>query len=210
MARYKNITGQRFGKLIAIRYEGSTKEGRARWFCKCECGKETIILLTALTSGSTTSCGCVLNEKLTKHNMSNARIYHIWQSMKTRCTNPKSNRYRYYGGKGIIYDPKWEVFEGFYEDMGGGYREGLLLDRIDGSKNYTKDNCRWVDYNIQNNNKADNVELEYNGKLYSPQEISKTFSIPLFTGYNRLRRGWTTKQIIETPLQSKYRNKNFS
>jgi len=145
-----------------------------------------------------------LNEKLTKHNMSDTKIYHVWQSMKTRCTNQKSNRYKYYGGKGISYDLKWKTFEGFYEDMGKEYKEGVILDRIDGSKNYTKDNCRWVDYIIQNNNKADNVKIEYNGMLYSPQEISKTFLIPLSTIYNRIQRGWSTRQIINTPVQSKY------
>jgi len=204
MTRYKDVTGCHFGKLTVIRYEGSTKDDRARWLCKCECGKETIVLLTSLTSGNTVSCGCVLNEKLTKHNMSDTKIYHVWQSMKTRCTNQKSNRYKYYGGKGISYDLKWKTFEGFYEDMGKEYKEGVILDRIDGSKNYTKDNCRWVDYIIQNNNKADNVKIEYNGMLYSPQEISKTFLIPLSTIYNRIQRGWSTRQIINTPVQSKY------
>jgi len=210
MTRHKDITDQHFGRLRAVNYQGSTEEGRAKWLCKCECGKETIILLTSLTSGNTTSCGCVLNEKVTKHHMSNTKIYRTWQSMKTRCTNKSSNRYKYYGGKGVIYDPMWETFEGFYIDMVESYREGNTLDRIDSSKNYTKDNCRWTDYNTQNNNKSDNIELAYEGVVYSPQEASKMFSIPLSAIYNRLQRGWNVKQIIETSIHSEYINKNPS
>ena len=78
--------------------------------------------------------------------------------MKQRCndiTDPV------YGGKGVGYDPRWEDFMNFYNDMKDGFSPDLELDRIDVSKGYSKDNCRWTTHsennynkNIQNNNKS--------------------------------------------------------
>ena len=72
--------------------------------------------------------------------------------MKTRCNNPNHNRFKYYGGRGITYDPKWEVFAGFVEDMGE-RPEGLTLDRIDVDDSYCAENCQWADYYEQNANR---------------------------------------------------------
>jgi 5-methylcytosine-specific restriction endonuclease McrA len=57
----RNIIGQRFGKLIAIKY---IKCGK--WKCKCDCGNECIVLLSNLTCGVTKSCGCLWKEVI-KH-----------------------------------------------------------------------------------------------------------------------------------------------
>ena len=78
------------------------------------------------------------------HGYSGTRQYFIWQQMVQRCINPKHKKYHIYGGKGITIDPKWESFEGFWEDMETGYESNLTIDRIDSSKGYTKDNCRWI------------------------------------------------------------------
>jgi len=64
--------------------------------------------------------------------------------MKQRCDNPKDPQYVRYGAKGIIYPGKWEKFEGFLEDVGDSYIEGYVLDRIDTTKSYSKENCQWI------------------------------------------------------------------
>lgn len=71
--------------------------------------------------------------------------------MKQRCTNPLNPEYHRYGGACIEFDPKWELFDNFFEDMGEP-PEGRSLDRIDSSKDYTKDNCRWATASQQNSN----------------------------------------------------------
>ena len=78
--------------------------------------------------------------------------YKSWRAMKTRCNNPNHNRYKFYGGRGISYDPKWENFLGFVEDMGE-RPEGLTLDRVDVDGSYSAENCRWATYSQQNSNR---------------------------------------------------------
>ena len=80
-------------------------------------------------------------------------IYKVWSGMKTRCTNETREDYARYGALGVTYDPAWESFNGFAADMLEGYQPGLWLDRRDGTKNYNKDNCRWVTPTESNRNR---------------------------------------------------------
>lgn len=71
-------------------------------------------------------------------------MYNIWYDMKRRCSCPSRKQYKDYGGRGITYDPKWETFEGFLEDMQEGYSDNKTLERKDVNSNYCKDNCEWI------------------------------------------------------------------
>lgn len=131
----------------------------------------------------------------TTHGMSKTRQYRIWQQMKNRCDNPRNVKYPIYGGRGITYDEKWATFTGFWDDMHLGYRDDLTIDRIDNNKGYTKDNCRWVSYTKQNNNKADNVGM-------SVKELSKITGLSPSAIYSRISKGWSEDRIIDTPKLS--------
>lgn len=58
MTKYKDITGQRFGKLTVIQRAGSAKNGSATWLCRCDCGKEVTASGSNLRTGDKKSCGC--------------------------------------------------------------------------------------------------------------------------------------------------------
>jgi hypothetical protein len=66
--------------------------------------------------------------------------------MMQRCHNPNSKVYKNYGAKGIAVADDWKTFEGFWADMGEGYQDDLTIDRIDSSKGYFKENCRWLSH----------------------------------------------------------------
>lgn len=57
-------TGQRFGKLVALKRVGTDKNNNTLWKCKCSCGNTPIVSMGALTRGHTKSCGCLSKEKL--------------------------------------------------------------------------------------------------------------------------------------------------
>lgn len=64
----KDITGQKFGRLTAVRPTNIRNNGYIIWECKCECGKkEVYVNLHNLTRGDTLSCGC-LNSEIAKGN----------------------------------------------------------------------------------------------------------------------------------------------
>ncbi len=58
-------TGQRFGRLTVIRRAPNNPEdraGRARWVCRCDCGRMTVIIGSSLRNGTTRSCGCLTSD----------------------------------------------------------------------------------------------------------------------------------------------------
>jgi hypothetical protein len=63
MPKFKDITGKRFGRFVAVKYVGKNKNNASRWLCKCDCGNEIITLLNYLSSNETKSCGCAKIER---------------------------------------------------------------------------------------------------------------------------------------------------
>lgn len=165
MGKFKDLTGQRFSRLLVLERKGSNKSGCARWSCLCDCGKETVADMHNLTNGYTRSCGCLKRESLTTHGMHLHKIYNVWSQMKNRCDSPSSACFSDYGGRGISYDPHWGIFENFLKDMSDSYEEHLTLDRIDNNKGYSKENCRWTTASVQNRNrrKKPGCQIDYIG-----------------------------------------------
>ena len=62
MGKFVDLTGQRFGRLVAIARSGTGSGGSAVWHCLCDCGKETDVVGQSLRSGKTRSCGCLSAE----------------------------------------------------------------------------------------------------------------------------------------------------
>jgi hypothetical protein len=149
MPKLIDITGVRFGRLVAQRLSAMVG-GRAHWICQCDCGTERIVGVAWLRSGNTMSCGSCSklgNQRAKKHGYSpkgqRTLTYNSWQAMKKRCFDPKTNGYRYWGGRGITICERWMQFENFLADMGE-RPEGTTLDRVDVNGNYESSNCRWA------------------------------------------------------------------
>ena len=110
MSKALELEGQRFGRLIVLRRTESKRISDRHtvtmWVCLCDCGNTKVIRSDSLKSGRVRSCGCLFKEQLiqrvTKHGMTNTRIYNAWQNMKRRCYDPSSAEYKNYGGRGII------------------------------------------------------------------------------------------------------------
>jgi hypothetical protein len=202
MGKFIDITGQRFGRLTAIKRLPKWKY-TYKWLCKCDCGNETTVLMNNLRRLHTTSCGCHIKEIAGKqrisHGMSYTRIHSIWRNMKKRCSDPNSNRHSSYFDKNITVCDKWLTFEGFYEDMAEGYADNLSIDRLDNSKGYYKENCRWATATEQTNNQTRNKIIEVDGIKDTLANICRAYNVNYKMARDRLLEGWTTERAIKQP-----------
>lgn len=60
--KFANHAGKKFGRLIAISYEGPPEK---KWVCRCECGNTTKVRPKNLLNGHVRSCGCYSREMQT-------------------------------------------------------------------------------------------------------------------------------------------------
>ena len=137
-------------------------------------------------------------------NKSEKRIYHIWNGMIGRCTHPSYPSYERYGAKGISVCQEWMTFENFEKwALKNGYEKTLSLDRLDNEKDYSPDNCRWSTFKEQENNRSNNRKLVYRGQEKTVSEWAEALGVNVATLFTRLKRGWSTERLLETPIRAK-------
>lgn len=128
-----------------------------------------------------------------------AREYNIWAMMKQRCSNPKAANYVNYGAKGISYSAEFAVFGSFLQYLGPAPTAQHTLDRIDNSKGYSPENCRWADVETQQNNRTNGVH--YDG-LSTPQLARKNGMTPEGMKHRLQILGMTVEQAVASPRMS--------
>jgi hypothetical protein len=113
--------------------------------CKCACGQFTVTRTNKLKTGHTKSCGCLQRNGPVQHGGCGTRLYNIWKGMRSRCNNPNTKDYTLYGAKGIRVVRQWDTFEPFRVwAISKGYKDELVLDRIDPTGHYGPTNCQWL------------------------------------------------------------------
>ena len=159
--------GKRYGRLVVVKFSHmcTKPNGRrgSKFLCQCDCGKTVVTFIQYLRSGDTASCGCYRKEIFTVHGMSQRRDaasgdpeYRTWYGMIQRCTNPKVNNYKNYGGRGIKVCDEWRnSFQAFYDYIGPRPEPKHLysIDRINNDGDYEPGNVRWATAKEQANNK---------------------------------------------------------
>ncbi len=189
MGRFRDLSGERFGRLLVLQKNGYNKHHQLYWLCECDCGNRKNVLGCVLSRGDTNSCGCLAKESIAKvnyrHGMTKTPIYGLWHSMIQRCYDKNCNVYYRYGGRGINVCNKWQTFEGFYEDMGD-KPKGKSLERLDNDGDYCPENVVWADAKAQANNRRSNVILEHNGKKQTMQQWCDELDLKIGTVWARL------------------------
>lgn len=124
--------------------------------------------------------------------------------MRGRCLHKSYDNFKNYGGKGVKIYKEWLIFENFKKwALENGYNEILTLDRIDNSKDYEPNNCRWVSMKEQENNRTNNRKLFYNGEYKTVSEWANYLGFNNKTLFTRLKRGWSVERTLATPIREK-------
>lgn len=206
MAVCKDLIGMKFNMLTVEARGKNLPGGTATWICRCDCGKLTTATSYSLTSGGKKSCGCLrYASKNYTHRQTKTDIHNKWLSMKQRCFDKNHGSYAKYGALGITVCDEWKNnFIAFcnwsYEN---GYKEGMSLDRIDNSKGYSPDNCRWVTWKGQCNNRRSNLKITYRGKTQNLRQWCDELSLNYQLVHQRMKKcGMSFEEAITKPLMA--------
>jgi hypothetical protein len=127
--------------------------------------------------------------------------YKAWRAMKDRCA-------RMIEYENVYISNEWDDFENFYRDMGD-RPEGKTLDRIDNSKSYEKNNCRWANRQEQIRNtgyRKRKTDIKFKG-------VSKTkynrFRARIGLDYKRVDLGCYSSEIEAAKAYNEAAKKYF-
>lgn len=203
-----DISGQRFGRLVAIREAGRTPKGGALWECVCDCGNRCVVRGTCLRSGQTRSCRCFMRDRikdtLTTHGhagKTDSCEYRAWAAMINRCENMNDHSWNRYGGRGISVCQRWrQSFVAFLEDVGSRPSPQHSLDRFpDNNGHYEPGNVRWATAKEQTRNRHNNRILEYDGRVQCMAAWAEELGLDYKKFKKRIAAGWTIEQSMATP-----------
>jgi hypothetical protein len=206
-----SMIGQKFGSLTVI---GIGKSNGIKPVsivpCKCDCGEEVFCASGHLIKGvACRKCG---NLKISKANSTHGQRkspeYRVWVAMKNRCLNVKSSNWPNYGGRGISVCDEWKRFENFMSDMGQRPSLGHTIDRLDNSKGYSKENCRWATKAEQTRNRSISRKLTVKGETKTLGEWAEQYGMLYGTLQDRIYSGWAHEDAVLTPIGKRRPSKN--
>lgn len=201
--RHPFVAGQRFGQWTVLEERGNKPR---RMLVRCDCGVERVVAFHTLYLGTSTGCGGhIRGGRVNRASRKGAPLnkeYWIYHSMHARCEKPKSNGWRLYGARGITVCERWSGpngFANFIADMGPKPTPQHSLDRVDGNKGYSPDNCRWATAKEQVLNSSNTVWIEADGERLCITDWARKLGVCLATLQARLARGWPPALAVTTP-----------
>ena len=200
-----SISGNRFGILTVVNYEGKNDHGDHTWSCLCDCGRITTVIQSRLLSSHTKSCGCLRykhsdcypdfpNEL---HTMWNTPEYKAYYEAKRRCEQPSIRNYHRYGGRGIKF--LFKSFDEFFLCIGSRPDSSHSLDRIDNNGHYEQGNVSWTPHKKNARNRGNNTLLDFQGEKKCLAEWSEVTGIDRRTIRSRLSMGWSVEKALSKP-----------
>jgi len=124
--------------------------------------------------------------------------YVSWSNMIQRCYDSSSDRFLFYGAKGITVCERWRSsFMSFLEDVGPKPTNLHTLDRFpDRSGNYEPGNVRWATCEEQQNNRSNNHIVTIDGISMTLARWSKHLGVNYSTVRTRIQRGQSERSAL--------------
>lgn len=194
-----------FGRLLVVATGQIPNTYRYYAVCQCECGAPPLrVRFDGLTSGVTTSCGCIHRDVITTHGLTESPHYSRWKGMMRRCYDEKNAAYKNYGGRGIKVHELWHDVAQFSASLPSGYFQGAHIDRINNDGDYEPGNIRWSTPKQNSVNKRNTKLLTFNGKTQSQHEWAEELGVTDKIIYDRINNsGWTVERALSTPVMDK-------
>lgn len=216
MTKKMDRSGIRYGRRVAITTVPMPGKTGTYWRVLCDCGTESVVLGASLPF--THSCGCYLIEKIKQVSVTHGHsvdgklspTYISWRSAKSRCSDPNQKAFKSYGGSGVSFCERWKnSFSLFLEDMGE-RPSGTTLDRIDNSLGYFPENCRWASKELQTENRANTIWLNFEGEKVTLASLARRFEIRGPSLRAAIKRGLTAEQAISSLVHHRQRVRQSS
>lgn len=198
------LLSQARAKVIGVPFYAYGRDGYKRAYAvvRCQrCSRGVLVGVKKLSrKDSGAACGC--NEP----SQTMTRLYGIWRNIKARCRNKNNRDYARYGAKGIDICAEWAgnfmAFKAWADAHG--YDKSLTLDRKSNELGYHPDNCRWVSWKQQANNRRNTVTLTAFGvtKALGDWAADPRCRVSRDVLYGRARRqAMTPEEMITRPVR---------
>jgi hypothetical protein len=197
--RRGGVPGERYGRLVVLEEIEPRGPHRQRYVrCRCDCGNDHDVRVNHLRGGDVKSCGCLLREPRGRTEPDPERK--VRSEMIQRCTNPNSQAYPLYGGRGIEVHPSWvESYEAFIADVGRRPSPEHTLERVDTDGGYVPGNVVWATMREQQRNRRNNRLLTFDGREQTAVAWAEEKDLPYTTLLGRLKKGWSVEKALSTP-----------
>lgn len=191
--------GEKYGILTVVRDKELTHKGAQALYqvlCICECGRQTLVLLTNLRRGRSKSCGCVkakkAGDRTRTHGMTKTHLYRCWHKIKHNKRKAKVCE-------------SWRQFEKFRDwSIENGYRKGLSIILKDVNGNYEPNNCWWgTQIDVANNRPKNRRETAWGEtKTVAEWARDKRCIVSYEVLLDRLEsNNWDIERAIVTPCK---------
>lgn len=149
------------------------------------------------------------------HGLSKEPLYNIFKAMHDRCENPKNDAYERYGGRGVFVCNEWSLdkIEDFISwAKKNGWEKGLELDRIDNSKGYSPENCRFVTSSQNSRNRRSNRYVDIFGERMLLCEAFEKYSVVTKAQFELryYHSHWALERALTQPLQKRKSRKEMT
>lgn len=205
---HENIIGKKIGEWTVIKRVADRvfKNGKKypTYQCLCSCGNVKEVDYYNLKNRKSKSCGCLFE----RNSHYKEPLYKRWLDMKNRCNCPSNTDYSNYGGRGITVSEEWNHNYFAFRDWAihNGFSEELTLDRIDVEGKYEPQNCRWITFKEQQNNRRNNRKITYHGQTKTVSQWAEELGIHCATLTHRLNIWNDIERAFTEPIKKEFRH----